>query len=167
MARGRTIPGCDFVTFSIILSLFPLSLFRPFCHFFHHCVTFPIIFSSQNHTKITPGGEVEVFSRTSGSWVKGTVVEKGEDTRLQGVEYYTRQGERMHKVLPIDSPDVALLSLLRTEAPPEGVNSVRRSGGADFEEMYAAANILDNDSKAATAASQLRAQKRPSAARLR
>jgi hypothetical protein len=120
---------------------------------------------SRNHTKVTAGGEVEVFSRSSGSWVKGTVVEKG-DTR-QGIEYFTRHGERMHKVVPIDSVDVQLLQLLRLEPPPEGVNSVRRSGGADFEKMYAQATLMDKKAEEVRAASELRAKSRPSAARLR
>lgn len=120
---------------------------------------------SRNHTKVTAGGEVEVFSRSSGNWVKGMVIETG-DTR-QGVEYVTRHGERKHKVVPIDSPDVKLLQLLRLQMPPEGVNSVRRSGGVEFENMYSQATTMEKQTDEVRRASELRAIHRPSATYLR
>jgi hypothetical protein len=120
---------------------------------------------SRNHTKITAGGEVDVFSHSSGNWVKGMVVEKG-DTRL-GVEYVTRHGERKHKVVPLDSPDVKLLQLLRVRVPPEGVNSIRRSGGSEFEEMYAQAILMEKQTEEVRQASELRANHRPSTAHIK
>ncbi len=120
---------------------------------------------SRNHTKVTAGGEVEVFSRSSGNWVKGMVIEKG-DTR-QGIEYVTRHGERKHKIVPLDSPDVKLLQLLRIQVPPEGVNSVRRCGGSDFENMYSQATLMEKQTEEVRRASELRAKHRPSAAHIK
>ena len=119
----------------------------------------------RNHTKVTAGGEVEVFSRSSGNWVKGVVVEKG-DTR-QGIEYVTRHGERMHKVVPVDSPDVKLLQLLRVRTPPEGVNSVQRGGGPEFEQMYSQATLMEAETQEVRRASELRAAQRPSTAHIK